>query len=87
MISKRKKTSLVSEHKTHATDTGSAEVQIALLTASIKELADHLKGHPNDNHSRRGLLKMVGKRKKLSDYLERTDHKSYAALVRKLGLK
>jgi len=78
---------LVSEHKAHATDTGSAGVQIALLTASIKELADHLKNHPNDNHSRRGLLKMVGKRKKFSDYLEKTDRKSYTALARKLGLK
>lgn len=87
MLSKRKKTTLVSEHKTHATDTGSAEVQIALLTARIKELADHLKSHPKDNDSRRGLLKIVGKRKKLADYLEKTDHRSYASLARKLGLK
>ncbi len=75
------------EYKIHDTDTGSVEVQAALLTKQITELTDHLKTHPKDNHSRRGLLKMVGKRKKLLDYLAKNNNKSYTALVRKLGLK
>ena len=87
MLTPRKKQNIVKEYKLHETDSGSAEVQIALLTKQIAELTDHLKHHPKDNHSRRGLLKMVGKRRRLLDYLSKNDKKSYTALVRKLGLK
>jgi small subunit ribosomal protein S15 len=75
------------EFKLHETDTGSVEIQVALLTKQIVELADHLKTHPKDNHSRRGLLKMVGKRKRLLGYLSKNDQKGYTALARKLELK
>lgn len=71
----------------HEKDTGSVEVQIAMLTKQIAELADHLKKHSKDNHSRRGLLKMVGKRKKLLAYLAQTNEKSYEKVIKKLGLK
>lgn len=75
------------EHGTHAKDTGSAEVQIALFTEKIKELTDHLKTHKKDNHSRRGLLAMVSKRRRLLDYLSKKDHKRYEAVVKKLQLR
>lgn len=71
----------------HETDTGSVNVQIAMLTKQIAELADHLKKHAKDNHSRRGLLKMVSKRKKLIGYLADTDEKAYEKVIKKLGLK
>lgn len=87
MLTPRKKQNLIKEYKLHETDTGSAEVQIALLTKSITELTNHLKTHKKDNHSRRGLLKMVNKRRKLLDYLSKNNKKSYTSLVRKLGLK
>ncbi|MEK7193892.1 MAG: 30S ribosomal protein S15 [Patescibacteria group bacterium] len=87
MLTPRQKQNIMKEFKIHETDTGSVEVQVSLLTKQITELADHLKKHPKDNHSRRGLLKMVGKRKRLLDYLSKSDQKSYAALARKLGLK
>jgi len=70
-----------------AKDTGSADVQIALLTSQIKELTDHLKAHNKDQHSRRGLLGMVAKRKKLLTYLSKTDTKAYARTIKKLGLR
>ena len=75
------------EHGTHAKDTGSAEVQIALFTEKIKELTEHLKTHKKDNHSRRGLLAMVSKRRRLLDYLSKKDHKRYEAVVKKLQLR
>lgn len=75
------------EHGTHAKDTGSAEVQIALFTEKIKQLTDHLKTHKKDNHSRRGLLDMVSKRRRLLDYLNKKDHKRYEAVVKKLQLR
>jgi len=87
MLTPRQKQNIIKEYKLHETDTGSVEVQIAILTKQITELTDHLKTHPKDNHSRRGLLKMVGKRKRLLDYLAKNNNKSYTALVRKLGLK
>ena len=87
MLTPRQKQNIMKEFKLHETDTGSVEVQVSLLTKQIAELADHLKTHPKDNHSRRGLLKMVGKRKRLLTYLLKNDQKSYAALARKLGLK
>ena len=87
MLKSTKKSKLIKDYKTHDKDTGSSEVQIAIFTKQIEELAKHLKKHPKDNHSRRGLLKMVSKRKKLIDYLQKDDEKRYKSLVKKLGLK
>ena len=86
MLTKRQKQTIVKEHQKHEKDTGSAEVQIAILTKQIKELADHLKKNPKDHHSRRGLLLMVGKRRRFLQYLEREDEKGHGKLVKKLGL-
>ncbi len=87
MLTSRKKKSLIKEHGIHETDTGSASVQVALLTKQIEELTGHLKKHPKDHHSRRGLLKMVGKRRRFLNYLERNDPKGYSVVVKKLELK
>ena len=87
MIRKEDKTAVIEANRTHATDTGSPEVQVAILTARIKELTEHLKVHKKDNHSRRGLLKMVGQRRGLLDYLKSTDIEAYRALIAKLGLR
>lgn len=87
MLTKRTKQNIIKEHKTHDADTGSADVQIAMLTKQISELTDHLKVNPKDNHSRRGLLKMVGKRKRLLSYLSRTDVGGYEKILKKLNLK
>ncbi|MEK9154483.1 MAG: 30S ribosomal protein S15 [Patescibacteria group bacterium] len=87
MLTNRQKQNIVKEYGLHETDTGSGEIQVALLTKQITELTDHLKKNPKDNHSRRGLLKMVSKRKKLLDYLSEASNKSYTSLVKKLGLK
>lgn len=86
MLTKRQKKSAISEVQKHEKDTGSAEVQIALLTKKIKELTGHLKKNPKDNHSRRGLLQMVGKRRRFLQYLKREDEKSYTKLSKKLEL-
>lgn len=83
----KEKTKLITEYKTHEKDTGSPEVQIAIFSEKIKDLTAHLKKHKKDNHSRRGLLKIVSKRKKLLDYLKKEDEKRHAALIKKLGLK
>ena len=87
MMLKEQKTSIIEANRTHATDTGSPEVQIAILTARIKELTEHLKVHKKDNHSRRGLLKMVGKRRRLLDYLAKKDIERYRAIIAKLGIR
>lgn len=87
MISKVKKTKIISSVQDHKSDTGSSEVQIALLTERIGELSNHLKWHAKDNHSRRGLLKMVAKRKKLLSYLQRESVKRYDGLIKKLKIK
>jgi small subunit ribosomal protein S15 len=87
MLTSRQKQNAMKEIKLHEKDTGSADVQIGLLTKQIEELTTHLKKHRKDFHSRRGLLKMVGKRKKLLDYLAKKKPKSHSALVKKLGLK
>jgi len=87
MLSKKKKASAISEYARHDTDTGSAEVQIALLTRQIKALADHLKKHPKDHHSRRGLLMMVGKRRKFLRFLKDENEAGYAKIVKKLELE
>ena len=87
MILKEKKTQVIEANRTHETDTGSPEVQIAILTARINELTEHLKVHKKDEHSRRGLLKMVGKRRKLLVYLQNNDIERYRAIVATLGLR
>ncbi|MBQ3095228.1 MAG: 30S ribosomal protein S15 [Clostridia bacterium] len=87
MIQKEKKTQVIVENKRHDTDTGSPEVQIAILTARINELTEHLKVHKQDNHSRRGLLQMVGKRRNLLDYLARKDIERYRAIIAKLNIR
>ena len=87
MITKEEKAKIIEEYKTHEGDTGSPEVQIAVLTTRINELTEHLKVHKKDNHSRRGLLKMVGKRRSLLNYLAKKDIERYRAIVAKLGLR
>ncbi|WP_297234861.1 30S ribosomal protein S15 [uncultured Flavonifractor sp.] len=87
MIRKDEKTAVIEANRTHPTDTGSPEVQIAILTARIQELTEHLKIHKHDNHSRRGLLKMVGKRRKMLDYLMDKDIERYRAIIAKLGIR
>lgn len=87
MISKEKKTAIINEYARTAGDTGSPEVQIAVLTARIQELTEHLKENPKDHHSRRGMLKMVGKRRGLLAYLKDTDIERYRSLIERLGLR
>jgi small subunit ribosomal protein S15 len=87
MLTKRKKENAAKEVKRHDTDTGSPEVQVALLTKQIEELSKHLKKHKKDFHSRRGLLQMVADRRSHLKYLERKDDTSYKAVVKKLDLK
>ena len=87
MIQKAKKTEVILANATHEGDTGSPEVQVAILTARINELTEHLKVHKQDNHSRRGLYKMIGKRRKLLDYLMSKDIERYRALIAKLGIR
>ncbi len=82
-----KKAEIIKEFQIHEGDTGSVEVQVAILTARIKHLTEHLKKHPKDFHSRRGLMKMVGRRRKLLKYLRRTKPESYRELIEKLGLR
>ena len=87
MIRKDEKTAVIEANRTHETDTGSPEVQIAILTARINELTEHLKVHIHDNHSRRGLFKMVGRRRNLLAYLQKKDINRYRALIAELGLR
>ena len=87
MITKAEKTAIIEEYKTHEGDTGSPEVQIAILTYRINNLNAHLKNNHKDFHSRRGLLKMVGHRRNLLGYLQKTDIERYRAIVEKLGLR
>ncbi|MBM4763920.1 30S ribosomal protein S15 [Bacillus sp. B15-48] len=86
-ITKERKNELINEFKTHENDTGSPEVQIAVLTAEINTLNEHLRVHKKDHHSRRGLLKMVGKRRNLLTYLRNKDVTRYRELINKLGLR
>ncbi|MDD4066984.1 MAG: 30S ribosomal protein S15 [Clostridia bacterium] len=81
------KTEIINAHKKHETDTGSTEVQIALLTTRINELTEHLKSHKHDNHSKMGLFKMIGKRKKLLKYYERINLEGYKELINKLNIR
>ncbi len=84
---KEVKEKIVGDYKTHGSDTGSSQVQIALLTQRINELTEHFKVHKKDNHSRRGLLKMVSRRRKLLDYLKRRKINEYHEIIQKLGLR
>ncbi|HJR43856.1 MAG TPA: 30S ribosomal protein S15 [Gemmatimonadaceae bacterium] len=81
------KTSTVEKYRAHETDTGSSKVQIALLTERINYLTEHFRAHRKDNHSRRGLLKMVGRRRRLLEYMRRTDLEGYRQLIQELGLR
>ena len=87
MIRKEDQNAVIEANRTHPTDTGSPEVQVAILTARIGELTEHLKQHPKDNHSRRGLLKMVGQRRSMLNYLMKKDVNRYRALIAKLGIR
>ncbi|MBI5559737.1 MAG: 30S ribosomal protein S15 [Deltaproteobacteria bacterium] len=87
MITSEKRQEIIREFKTHEGDTGSAEVQVALLSGRIDYLGSHLKVHTSDHHSRRGLLKMVGHRRRLLEYLKRKDGSRYEKLITKLGLR
>ena len=86
-MTKERKQEIISAYKREENDTGSPEVQIALLSERINELTEHLKIHKKDNHSRRGLLKMVGKRRNLLNYIAKKDIERYRAIVEKLGLR
>ncbi len=87
MLSKERKTEIIDRFKKHEVDTGSPEVQIGILTEQINVLTEHLKIHSKDPHSRRGLLKMVGRRRRLLDYLQREDVERYRTVVKDLGLR
>lgn len=87
MITKEKKTEIINEYGRKPGDTGSPEVQIAILTERITELTEHMKKNPLDHHSNRGLLKLVGQRRGLLDYLKKTDLEKYRALIEKLGIR
>ena len=87
MIRKEDKLAVIDSNRTHPTDTGSPEVQVAILTARIAEVTEHLKQNPKDNHSRRGLFKMVGQRRSMLNYLQKKDIERYRALIAKLGIR
>ena len=87
MILKEKKNEVIAANRLHETDTGSPEVQIAILTARINELNEHLKVHKKDNHSRRGLMMLIGKRRGLLKYIKERDIERYRALIKKLGIR
>ena len=87
MIRKDQKTAIIESNKTHETDTGSPEVQIALLTERINQLTEHLRVHKKDNHSRLGMYKMIGKRRGLLDYLKERDIERYRTLIEELGIR
>ena len=86
-LTKEAKLEILGKHGRHGTDTGSPEVQIALLTKRINELTEHLRAHAKDHYSRRGLLKLVGRRRRLLNYLQRNDLEGYRALIKELGLR
>jgi small subunit ribosomal protein S15 len=86
-LTRERKTAIVDTHRTHETDTGSPEVQVAILSEKINYLTDHFKVHAKDHHSRRGLLRMVGKRRRLLDYLKAKDVNRYRAVIEKLGIR
>jgi small subunit ribosomal protein S15 len=87
MLDRESKEKIVTDYRTHEGDTGSPQVQVALLTERINQLTEHFKTHKKDNHSRRGLLKMVSQRRSLLDYLKRRDIEQYHELINRLGLR
>ena len=87
MLTTEAKLAVIKEYATHEGDTGSTEVQVAILTSRIQYLTDHLKEHKKDHHSRRGLLKLVGQRRNMLDYLRRKDIERYRSLIERLGLR
>jgi small subunit ribosomal protein S15 len=87
VFTKDRKTEVISSYRTHGTDTGSPEVQVAILSERINYLTEHFKTHAKDHHSRRGLLKLVGQRRRLLDYLKRKDTAKYSDLIQKLGIR
>jgi small subunit ribosomal protein S15 len=87
LIAAERKRSVISDHRVHDKDTGSPEVQVALLTERINELSDHFKSHAKDHHSRRGLLRIVSQRRRLLEYLRRTKPARYQELIQRLGLR
>ena len=87
MITKEQKAELVKQYGKSETDTGSAEVQVAILTARIKELTEHMKSHKKDFHTRRGLLMLVGKRRRLLSYIKKNDIENYRSLIKSLGIR
>jgi small subunit ribosomal protein S15 len=87
MISQAEKNQLIEKFRVHESDTGSVQVQVAVLTARVQQLTDHLKGNTKDFHSRRGLLKMVGSRRRLLAYLRKSDFVSYTKIIADLGLR
>jgi len=87
VFTKDRKTEVISSYRTHGTDTGSSEVQVAILSERISYLTEHFKTHAKDHHSRRGLLKLVGQRRRLLDYLKRKDTAKYSELIQKLGIR
>ena len=86
-LSKDRKTELIGSYKTHGSDTGSPEVQVAILSERINDLTEHFKAHAKDHHSRRGLLMLVGRRRRLLDYLKTKDAQRYADLIRRLNIR
>ena len=87
MLTNERKTDVIGSYKTHDSDTGSPEVQVALLSERISYLTEHFKTHVKDHHSRRGLLKLVGQRRRLLDYLKSKDSERYADLIKRLGIR
>ncbi len=87
MMRKEEKTQIIETNRLHDTDTGSAEVQVAILTKRIAELTEHLKEHKNDHHSRRGLMKMIGRRRSMLNYMAKKDINRYRATIEKLGIR
>lgn len=87
VLAVERKKEIIETHKVNAKDTGSPEVQVAMLTDRINQLTEHLRSHPKDFHSRRGLLMMVGKRRRLLQYMSRENHERYRSLIEKLGLR
>ena len=86
-MTKERKTQIIGDYRTHDADTGSPEVQVAILSDRINYLTDHFKSHAKDHHSRRGLLKLVGQRRRLLDYLKTKDTNRYADLIKRLGIR
>ena len=87
MMLKDQKTSIIEANRTHETDTGSPEVQVAILSERIRNLTEHLKSHKKDNHTRRGLMKLIGKRRGLLKHIKERDIEEYRALIKKLGIR